>query len=310
VTAPAAGSVAGQVALVTGANQGFGRQVALELGARGMAVALAALSIEELDEVAAEVEASGGQALVVPGDVTDSASVQSFVASAEGWLGPLDLLVNGIEGCDSPNEFLFTAPDDWWNAVEARLRGTALCSYYVLQRMMPRRRGRIVNLVGDPALGPSPLCSEVACSEAAVLRLTDSLALAAWPHAVSVFAINPGREEAGSGTDPDGDEKTEVEEPYQVAGRLVAELASGRADRLSGRLIHVQDDLQELVDRADEIQGADLLQLRLQRLHPVPADETPAEETDVGEVTSAEAAGEEVAAEGAAAEDAKARVQS
>jgi NAD(P)-dependent dehydrogenase (short-subunit alcohol dehydrogenase family) len=307
VTAPAAGSVAGQVALVTGADQGFGRQVALELGARGMAVALAALSVEELDEVAAEVEASGGQALVVPGDVTDSASVQSFVASAEGWLGPLDLLVNGIGGCDSPSEFLFTSPEDWWGAVEARLRGTALCSYYVLQRMMPRRRGRIVNLVGDPALGPSPLCSEVACSEAAVLRLTDSLALAAWPYAVSVFAINPGREEAGSGMDPDGDDEAEaeVEDRYQVAGRLVAELASGRADRLSGRLIHVHDDLQELVDRADEIQAADLLQLRLQRLQPVPAGETPAEEAGVEEASA-----EEAAAGGAAAEDAEARVQS
>jgi hypothetical protein len=146
----------------------------------------------------------------------------------------------------------------------------------------------------------------VACSEAAVLRLTDSLALAAWPYAVSVFAINPGREEAGSGMDHGDDEAVaEVEDRYQVAGRLVAELASGRADRLSGRLINVHDDLQELVDRADEIQAADLLQLRLQPLQPVPADETPA-----GEAGVEEASAEEAAAGGAAAEDAEARVQS
>jgi NAD(P)-dependent dehydrogenase (short-subunit alcohol dehydrogenase family) len=292
--------VVGQVALVTGADQGFGRQAALELSSRGMAVALAAVSVEQLDEVAAEVEASGGQALVVPGDVTDPASVQSFVASAEGWLGPLDLLVNGVGGCDSPSEFIFTEPDDWWKAVEASLRGTALCSYYVLQRMVPRRRGRIVNLVGETALGPSPLCSEVACSEAAVLRLTDSLALAAWPHAISVFAISPGREEAGPGPDPDDDDEAAAEDRHLLAGRLVAELATGRADRLSGRLIHVQDDLQELVARADEIQAADLLQLRLQRLQPPPAEEPAAEEAGL----------EEVAAQAPAEGDAAARVQS
>jgi NAD(P)-dependent dehydrogenase (short-subunit alcohol dehydrogenase family) len=140
----------------------------------------------------------------------------------------------------------------------------------------------------------------VACSEAAVLRLTDSLALAAWPHSISVFAINPGREEAGAGLDSESDDEGEVEDRYLGAGRLVAELASGRADRLSGRLIHVQDDLEELVSRADEIQAADLLQLRLQRLQPAPAEEAPGEEAGV----------EEAVGDGAPAGDAAARVQS
>jgi NAD(P)-dependent dehydrogenase (short-subunit alcohol dehydrogenase family) len=273
VTGSAIASLEGQVALVTGADRGLGRRIALELAAGGMAVALAALSVDELDEVAAEVEAAGGQALVVPGDVTDRASVQSFVARVEGGLGPVDLLVNGAGGRNAPGEFLSTEPDDWWSAVEAGLRGTALCSYYVMKRMVPRRRGRIVNLVGDPALGPSPIGSEAACSDAATLRLTDSLALAAWPQGISVFALSPGRIGGSADQEPDEDEAAEIEDRLLAASGLVIALASGRADRLTGRFIHVQDDLEELVGRADEVEIGDLLQLRLQRLQPAPADD-------------------------------------
>jgi 3-oxoacyl-[acyl-carrier protein] reductase len=275
VIEPVAAPLEGQVALVTGAGQGVGRRVALELGAGGMAVALAAVSVEDLDEVAAELEASGGQALVVPGDVTDRASVQSLIGRVEGGLGPIDLLVTSAEGRGPAVEFLAADPDQWWRAVEVGLRGPVLCSHYLLKRMMPRRRGRIVNLVGDWALGPAPLFSEVACAEAALLRLTDSLALAAWTAGVSVFAVSAGRVAIEASPFPEGEAVERDPEGLQQAGRLVAQLAAGAADGLTGRFLHVDDDLEELLRRSDEVEADDLLQLRLLRLQPAPVPSPP-----------------------------------
>jgi NAD(P)-dependent dehydrogenase (short-subunit alcohol dehydrogenase family) len=255
-----------------------------------MAVAVCARSVDQLDEVAAEVEAAGGQALVVPGDVTDRVSVESVVARVEGDLGPIELLVNNAGACGAQAEFLDADPDDWWRTVEVNLRGPALCSYYVLKRMAPRRRGRIVNVVSDAALRPAPLGSDHACSKAALVRLTDSLALAAWEHGIAVFAVGPGLLPAA-----------EVAS-LEALARLVADLAAGRADRLSGRLLHLQDDLDELLQRVEEVEREELYQLRLRRLGPQPVEEPPPAEDEAaaGEATAGEAPAEEAAAAGSA----------
>jgi NAD(P)-dependent dehydrogenase (short-subunit alcohol dehydrogenase family) len=301
VTSPAPGPFEGQVALVTGAAHGVGRQVALELGGQGMAVALAALSLEELDEVAAEVEAAGGQALVVPADVSDRGSVQSVVGRVEGGLGPVDLLVTVDEGRAPAVEFLSGDPDQWWRGVEGALRGPALCSYFVLKRMVPRRRGRIVNVVGDWSLGPTPVLSELACSEAAVLRLTDSLALASWSFGISVFAVGSGRVEIEAGPEPEDEAVMRAPEGLEGTARLVCRLAEGVADGLTGRFIRFDDDLEELLRRADDVETEDCLQLRLLRLQPQVEEEPagavaegavePAPEAEVARPEEAERAG-------------------
>jgi 3-oxoacyl-[acyl-carrier protein] reductase len=254
--------LSGQVALVTGGGRGIGRQITLELGARGVAVALVARSVDQLDEVAAEVEEAGGQALVAPGDVTDRLAVEAIVARVEGQLGPIDLLVNNA-GAGVAGEFLQTDPDDWWRTVEVNLRGPALFCHYALRRMVPRRRGRIVNVASGAAVRPTPLGSEYACSKAAVLRLTDCLAEMAWEHQIAVFAVSPGlvrTELTRQGFE--GMPRSEWT-PIDRIGHLVADLATGRADQLSGRFIHVHDDLDELIAHAAEIEREDLHQLRM-----------------------------------------------
>lgn len=303
MTEPPAAPLEGQVALVTGAGHWLGRQVALDLGMHGMAVALAAVSVEDLDEVAAEVEAAGGQALVVPSDVTDPESVRSLVGRVEGGLGPVELLVTAAERPGPPVEFLGGDPEQWWQVVEGSLRGAALCAYYVLKRMVPRRRGRIVNMLSDWSLGPAPIFSELACSEAAVVRLTDSLALASWSYGVSVFAVSAGRVTIERGPDPEDEALAGEPAGLKAAGRLVSELATGSADRLTGRFIRVGDDLQDLVRRSEQVETEDCLQLRLLQLGPEPpvpeqeaALEKPqAEPVQVDTAHAEEAAGSEEA---------------
>ena len=106
-----AADLSGQVALVTGSGRGIGRQITLELGSRGAAVALVARTVDQLDEVAAEVEEADGQTLIAPGDVTDRLAVETIVARVERQLKPIDLLINNA-GTDVPGEFLRTDPND------------------------------------------------------------------------------------------------------------------------------------------------------------------------------------------------------
>ena len=139
--------------------------------------------------------------------------------------------------------------------------------------MIERRTGRIVNVTSLAAAIPYPFVSGYASAKAAVLRFTDSLAAAAAPHGISVFAISPGlvdtklldgmtNSAAGKQWLPEFAARTDWV-PATAAGRLVAELASGIADELTGRFIHVSDDLGELVAQADQIVAADIRILRL-----------------------------------------------
>jgi NAD(P)-dependent dehydrogenase (short-subunit alcohol dehydrogenase family) len=188
-------------------------------------------------------------------------------------LGPVDLLVNNAGRAQALGPPWDVDPDDWWADVEVNLRGPFLCAHALLPSMVERRTGRIVNVTSLAGAITYPYASAYACSKAAALRLTDSLAAAVAPHGISVFAISPGlvqtrllnelaNSPAGREWLPEFQERTDYV-PAEAAGRLVAALASGTADELSGRFIHVSDDLMQLVAAAEEIVARDLRVLTL-----------------------------------------------
>lgn len=255
----------GQVGLVTGAGRGIGREIALELAACGMAVALCARTVDQLDEVAAQIEEAGGQALVAPGDVADRIAVESVIGRVESGLGPLGLLVNNV-GAGPVREFLGTDPDDWWRTVEVNLRGAALCTYFALKRMAPRGRGRIVTIVSDHAGRPAPATSAVAAARAGLVRLTDSLAAEALEHGVRLFALSPGPTDGDPAGEGSGAGAAAVRAPLGGAAAVVAQIATGRCDRLSGRWLDAGQDFDDLVARAEEVERQDAQQLRMRRL--------------------------------------------
>src|SRR6516165_4565767 len=95
------GQLEGQIAIVTGAGRGFGREIALRLAREGAAVALVSRNQAELDKVCAEIEAEGGKAIALTADVADRAAVDRAARAAEDRLGPVSLLVNNA-GIDRP----------------------------------------------------------------------------------------------------------------------------------------------------------------------------------------------------------------
>jgi NAD(P)-dependent dehydrogenase (short-subunit alcohol dehydrogenase family) len=215
-------------------------------------VAAAARTTADVEETAAAV---GG--LPVTLDVTDRAAVEEAVADVERELGPLDLVVNNAGTDRAHGPTWKVDPDEWWGDVDVNLRGTFLVCRAVLPGMIERGSGRIVNVSSNAALRPSPFNSAYGAAKAAVLSLTQSLAESLEGTGVQVFAMTPGYVRTDM-----TERLLELQAEHgwfpHLAGRepldpslgadLLVFLASGRADRLSGRFFHAQDDYEAEVD--------------------------------------------------------------
>jgi NAD(P)-dependent dehydrogenase (short-subunit alcohol dehydrogenase family) len=182
----------GQVAIVTGGGRGIGRAIAQALARMRAAVTVTARSREQLTETVALIGAAGGYAIAVPADVTDQDAVERMVAATAQQLGPVDLLVNnaGVPGAIGP--LWEVDPEAWWSGMAVHLRGTFLCTRAVLAGMLPRRRGRIINVVGGGVKGPHPYLSSYGCAKTAIVRLTDTLAVETQAYNIAIFALHPG----------------------------------------------------------------------------------------------------------------------
>jgi len=266
----------GQVAVVTGAGRGIGRGVALAFAQAGAKVAVLARTRSEIDETAALIKKSGGIAQPFAVDVTDTAGLFAAIEKVEAALGSVDVLVNnaGLLGRIGP--IVESDPDEWWRVFEVNVRGPMLCTRAVLPGMLSRGRGRIINIA--TGVLPYPCLSPYVTSKTALVRFGEILATETRARGVSVFSISPGTTRTAmseySLTSEEGrrwipwfarifTEKLDV--PMERPVHLVLELASGRADALSGRLLTVFDDLDALLSRVAEIERDDLYSLRVRK---------------------------------------------
>jgi 3-oxoacyl-[acyl-carrier protein] reductase len=249
----------GQVALVTGGGRGIGAGIARELADAGMRVAVSARSRDEVEQVAAEVDG-----LAVVADVSKQEDVAAMVAEVEAQLGAIDLLVNNAGIAHWGDKAWEDDPDEWWNVFEINALGPFLVSRAVIPGMIERGRGRIVNTGSGASYLPGQRTTAYGGSKAALYRIGEGLALQLEPHGIPVFTISPGLVKTAMTGDRFSEDAPWT--PPELAPRLVLVLASGRADRLTGRYIHAEhDDIEDLILRADEIVENDLNTIRLQR---------------------------------------------
>jgi NAD(P)-dependent dehydrogenase (short-subunit alcohol dehydrogenase family) len=271
----------GMVALVSGGGRGVGRLLGARLAGAGAAVGLIARSADELAAAAGEVNRAGGTAAAAVADVADHRAAAAAVSELRHKLGTADILINnaGISGPVGPLWQAQTA--EWWRAIEVNLGGAFVLTQLALEHMIPAGKGRIINVTSYAGVYRWPLLSAYAASKAALVKLTETLAEETRPHGVSVFSVDPGllpiglgevalRASAGRET-PAGRVQRWIRDQLtagrgadpEEAARLIIALASGRADRLSGRHLSVTDNLDALLPRIDQIERDDLHMLRL-----------------------------------------------
>lgn len=185
-------SVAGKVALVTGASSGLGKRFAKVLAERGAKVALAARRVESLEALAKEISAAGGTAFATHLDVSDDSSVRRAVGAIEQALGRVDILVNN-SGISVNKPALEQTLEDWNAVIDVNLRGVFLMASEVGRRMRDRAQGgNIINIASILSTRQISNLVPYAASKAGVLQLTKSLALELARYNIRVNAIAPG----------------------------------------------------------------------------------------------------------------------
>ena len=185
-----AASLAGRVALVTGAGSGIGRATAIRLAELGAGVGCLGRTAAKVQGVAAEIIAVGGRAVALHGDVTDPEGVESGVERLRAELGPPDILVNNA-GLAGEGRFVDVTLEGWQRVVDSHVLGAFLCTKAVLPGMVEAGWGRVVSVASEAVwLGHTSV--QYATAKAALIGFTRSLARQVAGQGVLVNAVAPG----------------------------------------------------------------------------------------------------------------------
>ena len=234
-----------RVALVTGAGQGVGAEVARTLARQGAAVAVNDLFAPRARTVVDAILADGGRAEAVEADITDVDAVGAMLATVEARLGPVDILVNnaGIPADGfALKQFRDMTVDDWEPFIRLNLYGTLHCTRAVVDGMCERGWGRVVTVSSEAARAGTALgISLYGASKAAAVGLSRHLAVELGPFGVTVNCVSLGiieRADGGGAGMAKGYPTRRLGRPADVAG-AVAYLASDEAAWVTGQTLPV-----------------------------------------------------------------------
>jgi 3-oxoacyl-[acyl-carrier protein] reductase len=182
----------GQIALVTGASRGIGRAVALALAEAGASVGVNyRADAAAAQAVVSTIEAGGGAAQTLAGDVAEPAAVEAMFAALKDGLGEPSILINNA-GINRDGLLLRMSVDDWDAVLAADLRGPFLCTKAALRGMIRRRAGRIINISSVVGLIGNAGQANYAAAKAGLLGLTRATAREVASRGITVNAVAPG----------------------------------------------------------------------------------------------------------------------
>lgn len=267
----------GRAALITGASQGLGKEIAKQFLAEGANIAICARDSALLESTRAELATIGGNVVARSCDVSSESEVHALVQFAENELGTIDILVNnaGIYGPKGASENVNWR--DWTRTIEINLYGVLLPCRALIPKFKKAGRGKIVILSGGGATGPLPLISAYAASKAAVVRLMETLAEELREYAIDVNAVAPGalntrllNEIIEAGPNKVGEsfylralkQRESGGVPLEKGAALCVYLASTESDGITGKLISAQwDPWRTLHERREDLKN-DIYTLR------------------------------------------------
>ncbi len=249
-----------RVALVTGAGRGIGAQICRTLAEEGAHIAVNDLFQERADEAAAEITATGGRAIGVAFDVTDTDSVVAGVKRVTDEFGRLDILVNnaGIpavsadDALPSAGGFFGSSDRAQWDRTMGLITyGVLNCSRAVIAQMSAQRWGRIVNVISDAARVGEPRLVPYSMAKAGVVGFSKALAKEMGRHCVTVNCVSPATTETDATAAwiraqgeqimrgyPLAKGVNRLGQPSDIANAVVF-LASERAEWVTGQVLSV-----------------------------------------------------------------------
>jgi NAD(P)-dependent dehydrogenase (short-subunit alcohol dehydrogenase family) len=181
----------GRVAVVIGGTSGIGRAIALGLAEAGADVVSTGRRVDQVDAVAAEIEARGRKTLRQPTDLTDRLQIESLLAVCVERFGKVDILINSA-GKTKRSPTLTVAEAEWLDIMDTNLTGMLRCCQVFGAHMIERKYGRIVNIASLTSFVALYEVAAYSASKAGVLSLTRSLAVEWSKHGVNVNGIAPG----------------------------------------------------------------------------------------------------------------------
>jgi len=239
-------SLVGKVAVVTGAGQGIGKAISLNLASAGAYIGVNDVNTETIARAVADIEAMGRKAVPLVADVSDPDAVDEMMQRALDAFGKIDILVNNA-GITRDNLLVRLKKEDWDAVLDVNLTGTFLCTKSAARHMMKQRYGRIINISSVVGFMGNAGQPNYAASKAGIAGFTKAVARELAPRGITVNAVAPGfvdtemtraipekvRESVGKLIPME-----RFGEPEDVA-HCVGFLASDEASYITGQVIHV-----------------------------------------------------------------------
>lgn len=243
-------SLEGRTALVTGASQGIGAEIARSLARRGARVVVAARSADKLAALAEEIESDGGSAHALSLDLANPEGIAVAVKSLPEEWSAVDILVNNA-GITADGLFLRMKLEQWQSVLDTNLTGTFALTKEIVKGMIRRRFGRIVQISSVVGLMGNPGQTNYAASKAGLIGFSKSLAREIGGRGVTVNVVAPGYIETAM-TEQITDKAREELVSAIVLGRMgtpgdiasaVVYLASEEASYVTGEVLNVSGGL-------------------------------------------------------------------
>ena len=270
-----------KVAIITGANQGLGLQIAEHYINNGASIAICARNESKLFDVKKTLEkniSSHQKIFASPCDVSNFEEVNRFIEQVYNELGSIDILVNnaGVYGPKGKIENINWS--EWVKAIEINLFGSILMTRAILPFYKKKQRGKIIQLSGGGATNPLPNISAYAASKAAIVRYVETLAEEVREFNIDVNAVAPGAlntqmldeiiqagpEKVGSSFYKKSLKQKETGgAPLTIGADLIVFLGSDASNGITGKLISAMwDNWEEWPNHLDELNKSDVYSLR------------------------------------------------
>jgi len=181
------------VAIVTGGASGIGRETALRLAREGAKVAIVDLNIDGADKVAEEIRALGGESLALRTDITNLDEAHKMAKAVLDKFGQVDILAN-IAGGAFPSKmgsFAQSNREIWDLNINLNLFGTFNCTHAIVNHMMERKKGKIVNIASVAGMVGQATTADYAAAKGGIIAFTKSMAKELAPYGINVNCVSP-----------------------------------------------------------------------------------------------------------------------